>query len=175
MSTYPFFKSKLWYIWTEMFSLIIVLPAHWYLTRPKSFLAASWIFCSYLRSLRDWKSFQSGLVNRYILTQYLLSIYTRIITFLVFGIFFWFDHHFGGWQFWSKKVSLTTTTRRHLAAGATIASPPVIIGLDQPKDQAENKDVSNHGFASTLMLNKAEKPLNTQGWCCLQPAGLGIS
>jgi hypothetical protein len=25
------------------------------------------------------------------------------------------------------------------------------------------------------MLNKAEKPLNTQGWCCLQPAGLGIS
>ena len=96
--------------------------------------------------------------------------------FLVFGIFFWFDHHFGGWQFWSKKVSLTTTTRRrHLAAGATIASSPVIIGLDQPEDQAENKDVSNHGFTRTLMLNKAEKPLNTQGYCCLQPAGLGIS
>ena len=119
----------------------------------------------------------SGLVS--VIIIYFCSVftkYTRIITFLVFGIFFWFDHHFGGWQFWSKKVSLPTTPRRrHLAAGATIASPPVIIGLDQPEDQAENKDVSNHGFTSTLMLNKAEKPLNTQGCCCLQPAGLGIS
>ncbi len=70
---------------------------------------------------------------------------------------------------------VNTTPRHHLAAGATVASPPVIIGLDQPEDQAENKDVSNHGFASTLMLNKAEKPLNTQGCYCLQPAGLGIS
>ena len=52
---------------------------------------------------------------------------------------------------------------------------PQIVGLDQPKDQAEYEDVSNHSFTNTLMLNKAEKPLNTQGCCSLQPAGLGIS
>ena len=39
----------------------------------------------------------SGLVS--VIIIYFCSVftkYTRIITFLVFGIFFWFDHHFGG-------------------------------------------------------------------------------
>ena len=50
---------------------------------------------------------------------------------------------------------------------ATVApSPPVIIGLDQPEDQAENKDVSNHGFASTR-LAKAQKTIRNFVifWC----------
>lgn len=33
--------------------------------------------------------------------------------------------------------------------------------LDKPKGQAKDNDASNHSFPRTLMLNKAEKLLNT--------------
>ena len=49
---------------------------------------------------------------------------------------------------------------------------PQIVGLDQPKDQAEYEDVSNHSFTNTLMLNKAEKPLNTIGRRCDETHGV---